>query len=117
MEYAKRLTSSEDGELLSDPTIYRRLMGKLLYLTHTRPDLSFAVGNFSQFIAKPTNLHFEGAKRILRYLKGSISAGIFFPAETDFKIKGYTDSDWAGCPDSRKSVSGYCFYLGKALIS
>ncbi|XP_019425041.1 PREDICTED: uncharacterized protein LOC109333914 [Lupinus angustifolius] len=117
MEYAKRLISSIDGELLSDPTTYRRLMGKLLYLTHTRPDLSFTVGYCSQFIAKPTNLHFEGAKRILRYLKGSISAGIFFPAESDFKIKGYTDSDWAGCPDSRKSVSGYCFYLGHALIS
>ncbi|KAE9611146.1 putative RNA-directed DNA polymerase [Lupinus albus] len=117
MEYPKKLVSSEAGTPLIDPTPYRRLIGKLIYLTQTRPDLSFCVGHLSQFLSKPTNIHFEGAKRILRYLKGSISAGIFFSIISDLKIRGYTDLDWAGYPDSRKSVSGYCFYLGNSLIS
>ncbi|XP_019448226.1 PREDICTED: uncharacterized protein LOC109351239 [Lupinus angustifolius] len=100
MEYAKKLASSEIGTPLTDPSPYRRLMGKLLYLTHTWPNLSFYVGHLSQFLSKSTNVHFEGAKRILRYLK----------------VKGYNVLDWARCPDSRKSVSGYCFYLGNSLI-
>ncbi|XP_019432846.1 PREDICTED: uncharacterized protein LOC109339784 [Lupinus angustifolius] len=117
MEYTGKLMSIEDGVPLDDPTIYRRLMGKLLYLSHTRPDISFCVGHLSQFVSKPTNLHYDGAKRVLRFLKGSIGFGVFFPADSDFKLRGYTDSDWAGSPDSRKYVSGYCFYLGNALIS
>ncbi|XP_019465374.1 PREDICTED: uncharacterized protein LOC109363570 [Lupinus angustifolius] len=92
-------------------------MGKLLYLTHTRPDISFSVSHLSQFLCNPTDKHFEGAKMILRYITGSISIGIFMLASSDFKIKGYTDSDWEGCPDSRKYVSAYCFYLDNSLIS
>ncbi|XP_019465318.1 PREDICTED: uncharacterized protein LOC109363473 [Lupinus angustifolius] len=92
-------------------------MDKLLYLTHTRPDISFSVSYLSQFLSKPNDKHFEGAKRILRYIKGSISVGIFMPTVSDFKLKGYTDSDWAGCLDSRKSVFAYCFYLDNSLIS
>ncbi|XP_019455108.1 PREDICTED: uncharacterized protein LOC109356230 [Lupinus angustifolius] len=117
MEYGKRLISLESGTPLTNPSIYRRLMSKLLYLAHTIPDISFSVGHLSQFLSKPTDKHFEGANRILRYIKGSISVGVFFPTYCDFKIKGYTDSDWAGCPDSRKFVSAYCFYLGNSLIS
>ncbi|KAE9592899.1 putative RNA-directed DNA polymerase [Lupinus albus] len=93
MDYARKLVSAEDGTALDDPTVYRRLMGKLLYLTHTRSDICFSVSHLSQFVSKPTNLHLEGAKRVLRYLKGSITLGVLFPAESDFKIKGYTYSD------------------------
>ncbi|XP_019460001.1 PREDICTED: uncharacterized protein LOC109359761 [Lupinus angustifolius] len=118
MEYAGKLVHSKSGTTLSDPSLYRRLMGKLLYLIHTRPDLNFAVGHLSQFMSCPTNDHLDGAKRILRYLKGTISTGIFFSfAGTDFNIKDYTNTDWGGCPDTRRSVSGYCFYIGNALIS
>ncbi|XP_019431191.1 PREDICTED: uncharacterized protein LOC109338413 [Lupinus angustifolius] len=117
IEYAKKLVSSEIGTPLTDPSPYTRLMGKLLYLTHTRLDLSFSVRHLNQFLSKPTNVHFEGAKGILRYLKGSIGVGVFMPADSDLKVKGYNDSDWAGCPHSGKSVSGYCFYLENSLIS
>ncbi|XP_019460078.1 PREDICTED: uncharacterized protein LOC109359838 [Lupinus angustifolius] len=83
-----------------------------------RPDISFVVGHLSQFVPCPTNMHLDGAKRILRYLKGSISLEVFFSsAESKLKIKVYTDSDWGGCPYTRRSVLGYCFYLGNALIS
>ncbi|XP_019455174.1 PREDICTED: uncharacterized protein LOC109356303 [Lupinus angustifolius] len=113
-----RLAHSKSGTTLSDPSLYRRLMGKLLYLIHTRPDLSFFVGHHSQFVSGPTNDHLDGAKRISRYLKGTISMGVFFSsAGTNFNIKGYTDSDWGGCPDTRRSVSGYYFYIGNTLIS
>ncbi|CAL0325107.1 unnamed protein product [Lupinus luteus] len=117
MEYGKQLLSIDTGTPLTNPTVYRRLMGKLLYLTHTRPDISFSVGHLSQFLSKPTDKHFEAAKRILRYIKGSISLGIFFPIISDFKIKAHTDSDWAACPDSRKSISAYYFFIGNSLIS
>ncbi|XP_019435884.1 PREDICTED: uncharacterized protein LOC109342338 [Lupinus angustifolius] len=118
MEYAGKLVHSKSGTPLADPSLYRRLIGKMLYLIHTRPDLSFAVGHLSQFVSCPTNDHLDGAKIILRYLKGSISVGIFFSsADSGFNIKGYSDSDWGGCLDTRRSVSGYCFYIGNSLIS
>ncbi|XP_019418520.1 PREDICTED: uncharacterized protein LOC109329296 [Lupinus angustifolius] len=117
MEYTGKLISTESGVPLNDPTAYRRLIGKMLYLTHSRPDISLCVGHLSQYVPKPTNLHYEATKRVLRCLKGSISIGIFFSACCDFRVRGYTGSDWAGCPDSKKYVSGYCFYLGNTLIS
>ncbi|CAL0329743.1 unnamed protein product [Lupinus luteus] len=117
MEYSVKLIHSKSGDLLSDFSTYRRLIGKLVYLTHSRPDLSFAVGNLSQFLSAPTNKHLEAALRVLRYLKKTAGMGIFLPSSCDFKIKGYTDSDWGACLDTRRSVSGYCFYIGNSLVS
>ncbi|XP_019425104.1 PREDICTED: uncharacterized protein LOC109333981 [Lupinus angustifolius] len=117
MEYAGKLIYSSSGKPLPDPSLYRRLMGKLLYLTHTRPGLSVSAGYLEQFLSNPTNMYLEGDKRILKYLKGSISVGIFFSIDCDFKVKGYTNSDSGGCPDTRRSVFGYYFYIGNSLVS
>lgn len=107
----------DDGPLFEDVLCYRRLVGKLLYLTTTRPDITFAVQQLSQFLSKPTTRHFKAAHRVLHYLKGSPGQGLFFSRSSSLFLQGYSDSDWAGCPDSRRSVSGYCFFLGDSLIT
>lgn len=104
-------------EPLADSTSYRRLVGRLLYLTHTRPDISYAVSNLSQFLESPTTEHNRAAMRIVRYIKGSPRQGLFFPSTSDTTLKGFSDSDWGTCPDTRKSITGFCFFLGSSLVS
>ncbi|XP_019177874.1 PREDICTED: uncharacterized protein LOC109173072 [Ipomoea nil] len=111
-----RLTNLE-GDLLDNPGIYRRLVGKLLYLTNTRPDISYAVQQLSQFVDKPRHTHLTAAHRVLRYLKGSPGNGLFYSSNSDIKVQGFSDSDWATCAESRKSITGYCIYIGKYLVS
>ncbi|MCI23556.1 copia protein, partial [Trifolium medium] len=96
---------------------YRRLIGKLLYLTTTRPDISFAIQQLSQFLSSPTITHYETACRVVRYLKGSPGRGLFFPRQSSLQLLGFADADWANCVDTRRSTSGYCFFLGSSLIS
>ncbi|KAL5544927.1 hypothetical protein UlMin_008711 [Ulmus minor] len=105
------------GDLLENPTHYRRLIGKLLYLTITRPEISFSVNTLSQFMQEPRKPHLEAIHRILRYLKGSPGQGLLFPSDSDLSLIGYCDADWGGCITTRHSVTGYCVFLGKALIS
>ncbi|KAL5579567.1 hypothetical protein UlMin_012009 [Ulmus minor] len=125
--------SQDDGEELSDPAIYRRLIRKLLYLTITRPDLSYAVNKLSQFLSKPRLPHFQAAQRVLQYLKGSPGQGLFFssssavqlrafaeaqfPGASDVQLKVFSDADLASCPDTRRFVLGFCVFLGESLIS
>ncbi|XP_057730454.1 uncharacterized mitochondrial protein AtMg00810-like [Arachis stenosperma] len=116
MDYHAKL-SSENGTLLSDFTNYRQLVGRLMYLANTRPDISYVMGRLSQFIDCPTTAHLEAAFRVLRYLKGCPTLGLFFPSDSDFLVTGFSDSDWAACVDTRRSITGYCFYIGSALIS
>ncbi|CAL0299700.1 unnamed protein product [Lupinus luteus] len=106
-----------DGEPYSDPKLYRRLVGRLLYLTNTRPDISFAVQQLSQFMASPTNTHFKAMTRVLRYLKLSPGQGLFYPSSSSLQFKAFSDSDWGACQDTRKSITGYCVFLGDSLIS
>ena len=109
--------SMDEGVDLPDVSLYRRLLGKLLYLTLTRPDISYAVGRLSQFISRPKLPHLHAAQRILRYLKGNPGMGLFFPSNSELRLMAYTDSDWARCPDSRRSVTGFCVFLGNSLVS
>lgn len=87
-----------DGELLPNPSIFRRLIGRLLYLTVTRPDIVYAVNYLSQFMQEPRTAHFDAAIRILRYLKGTLSHDLFLSSSSSLTLQGFTDSDWAGCP-------------------
>ncbi|XP_015158948.1 uncharacterized mitochondrial protein AtMg00810-like [Solanum tuberosum] len=107
----------EEGDLLPDPTIFRQLVGSLNYLTITRLDISFAVQQVSQFMQAPRHLHLVAVRRIIRYLLGTSTLGLFFPSGSLIHLNAFSDSDWAGCPDTRRSVSGWCMFLGESLIS
>ena len=105
------------GPVFDDVPAYRRLIGRLIYLNTTRPDITFITQQLSQFLSKPSMIHYNAACRVLRYLKKSPGQGLFFPRDSHIHLIGFSDADWAGCIDTRKSVSGSCFYIGKSLIS
>ncbi|KAM0002129.1 putative RNA-directed DNA polymerase [Helianthus debilis subsp. tardiflorus] len=105
------------GVPYSDPTSYRSLVGALQYLTITRPDLSYAVNQLSQFLHCPTVDHFRAVKRLLRYVKGTISFGLSYSRSHPPDIVGYSDADWARCLDTRRSTYGYSIFLGGNLVS
>ena len=100
-----------------DETLYRSLIGCLMYLTTTRPDILYTVNVLSRFMNCAKKSHFKGAKRVLRYVKGTLNYGIKFCRSENFKLQGYSDSDWAGSLDDMKSTSGYCFSFGTGIFS
>lgn len=107
---------TEKGEEEPVDGIYRSIIGSLMYaMIATRPDIAYAVGLLSRFMVNPGKRHLECAKRVLRYLRGTISLSLEFSG--DLLLKGFSDADWAGCPDERKSTSGFVFYLGNGAIS
>jgi hypothetical protein len=109
--------NDKNGALLEDITEYRRLVGRLIYLTISRPDIAYFVNKLSQYVSKPRVPHLQAAHHLLRYLKATTGQGIFFPAVPNLKVSAYVDADWGSCLDSRKSTTGFCIYLGHALIS
>ncbi|XP_041026996.1 uncharacterized mitochondrial protein AtMg00810-like [Juglans microcarpa x Juglans regia] len=100
MESNLKLTV-DDPELYEDPSEYRRLVGRLLYLTITKPDLAYSIQVLSQFLAKPVVSHHKAAMRVLRYLKATPGQGLFFSSSSELQLKAFSDSDWAGCLDTR----------------
>jgi hypothetical protein len=108
--------SLHEGDPLPDPHGYRSLVGALHYLTFTRPDISFSVHQVCQYMSAPTTIHLAAAKRILRYLRGTLHHGIAF-TPGPLQLSAYTDADWAGDPDDRRSTSGYLVYLGSNPIT
>ncbi|KAK6123667.1 hypothetical protein DH2020_042591 [Rehmannia glutinosa] len=107
----------KDGAYQADASLFRSLVGSLIYVTHTRPDIAFAVSVVSRYMTNPSKTHFTAAKRILRYLQGTKKQGILYEKDDECKLLGYSDSDWAGSVDDRKSTSGYIFCLGSKVIS
>src|SRR6266487_4370937 len=103
--------SRETEEKDVDSTEYRRLIGSLRYLCNTRPDIAYSVGIVSRHMERPKMSHLSAAKRILRYIKGTMDYGIVFnkPDKKDIELIGYTDSNWCGDKDDRKSTAGYVF--------
>ncbi|KAI9161691.1 hypothetical protein LWI28_019793 [Acer negundo] len=98
------LKLSDKSDLLKDPGKYRRLVGRLIYLTVSRPDITYAVHVLSRFMHQPRKFHMEAALRVVRYLKGAPGQGLFFSSNSDFRLRAYCDSDWAGCPLTRRSL-------------
>ncbi|RVW38356.1 Retrovirus-related Pol polyprotein from transposon RE2 [Vitis vinifera] len=111
------LSQRKTGEPLGDPGRYRRLVGKLNYLTITRPDISFPVSVVSQFLQSPCDSHWDAVIRILRYIKSTPGQGVLYENRGHTQVVGYTDADWAGSPTDRRSTSGYCVFIGGNLIS
>lgn len=109
--------STSTGYFLPDASVYRRLVGRLLYLIHTSPDITYAVHKLSQFMFVPTSVHLQAAYRVFRYLKNDPAKGLFYYAASDIKLTAYSDADWASCPYSRQSITGYCMLLGDSLVS
>ncbi|XP_019056437.1 PREDICTED: uncharacterized protein LOC109116096 [Tarenaya hassleriana] len=105
------------SDVLPDPEPYRRLIGRLLYLLATRPDITYAVHTLSQFMQEPRVDHWDAALRVVRYLKRNPGQGILLRADSDLRLYGWCDSDWAGCPKTRKSLSGWIIQLGTSPIS
>jgi hypothetical protein len=99
------------------PSLYRQLIGSLMYLVNTRPDICFAVNTLSQFQVEPRHEHWIAAKHVLRYIRGTINYGLRYTASSDVQLHGFTDLDWAGSAKDRKSTSGMCFSLGSTMIS
>ncbi|KAJ9541134.1 hypothetical protein OSB04_027640 [Centaurea solstitialis] len=109
--------SASDGTLLADGTQYRSLAGALQYLTFTRPDIAYAVQQICLFMHAPREPHFAFMKRILRYIQGTLDHGLRIHVSRAQSLTAYSDADWGGCPDSRRSTSGYCIFLGDNLVS
>ena len=106
-----------ENSIKVDVTSYRGMIGSLLYLTASRPDIMYATCLCARFQADPRDIHLVAVKRILRYLKGTPNLGIWYPKESGFNLVGYTDSDYAGSVVDRKSTSGSCQFLGSRLVS
>jgi len=109
--------SAFTGAPMDDPSLYRSTVGSLQYLSLTRPDLSYAVNRVCQFMHRPLQPHWQAVKRILRYLKHTISHGLLLHRNSHNTLQAYSDADWAGCSDDRRSTGAYCVYLGSNLIS
>ena len=108
---------AHEGKDLEDALMYRQLVGSLIYLTLTRPDISYAVGVMSRYMQNPKKSHLEAVRRILRYVKSTANYGILYKKGEDCKLVGYCDADYAGDHDTRRSTTGYVFKLGSGAIS
>jgi hypothetical protein len=111
-----RKVRNSDSDLV-DPSLYRQLIGSLMYLVNTRPDICFVVNTLSQFQVEPRHEHWIVAKHVLRYIRGTLNYGLRYTASIDIQLHGFTDSDWAGSAEDRRSTSGMCFILGSTMIS
>ncbi|CAM8937083.1 unnamed protein product [Rhodiola kirilowii] len=108
---------TKEGVKFDDPGRYRRLVGKLNYLTVTRPDIAYSVSVLSQYMASPTIDHWKALEQILCYLKGTPGQGMIYKNHGHFQIECFSDADWAGDKDDRRSTTGYCVFVGGNLVS
>jgi hypothetical protein len=111
----KKLSAS-DSQLV-DATVYRNLIGSLMYLVNTRPNICFAVNTLSHYMVELRSVHMVGAKHVLRYIAGTVDYDLDYVRGDGVNLIGYTDSNWAGCVADKKSTSGYFFGLGSGLVS
>eukprot|EP00253_Pinus_taeda_P010149 PITA_10149 len=110
------VSANDESTTVHHPT-YRSMIRSLLYLTGTRPNIMHAVGIVGRFQANPKETHLEAVKKIFKYLQGTQNYGLWYPRDTDLTLHAYTDADWAGSMDDRKSKSGGAFFMGSILVS
>ncbi|XP_057525665.1 uncharacterized mitochondrial protein AtMg00810-like [Amaranthus tricolor] len=113
----KPKVSAHSGAQYEDPSKYRSLAGALQYLIFTRPDISYAVQQVCLHMHDPHDHHMLALKRIIRYIQGTLHLGLHLTPSSVTDLVAYTDADWGGCPDTRRSTSGYCVFLGDNLLS
>ena len=106
-----------DGTPLEDPSRYRHLVGSLVYLTVTRPDIAHAVQILSQFVSAPTSVHYGHLLRVLRYLRGTKTQCLFYDSNSPLQLHAYSDATWASDPTDRRSITGYCILLGSSPVA
>ena len=111
-----KLLSDASSETV-DATMYRQIIGPLMYLMNMRLDICFAMNTLSQFMIDPRHVHLIATKNIMRYLKGTVNYGIKYEVNQNINMEDYVDSDWAGSSIDRKSTSGCCFIMGLGVIS
>jgi hypothetical protein len=116
METKLKLMVDTSPELV-DATLYRQIIGSLMYLTNTRPYICFVVNTLIQYLVEPKCVHLVAAKHVMRCLKGTLDSGRSYTGDHDFRLIDYTDSDWIGSVSNKKSTSGCCFSLGSAMTS
>ncbi|BBH09902.1 transposable element gene [Prunus dulcis] len=116
MSTSTKLSKDSSGKSV-DQKLYRSMIGSLLYLTASRPDISFSVGLCARFQSDPKESHLLAVKRILRYVSGTTTFGVYYSFDSNVELAGYSDADWAGSIDDRKSTTGGCFYIGNNLVS
>jgi hypothetical protein len=116
MQTSYKLSKDDDSKSTYQRQ-YRSMIGSLLYMTSSRPDVMQVVGQVAQFQATPKESHVLAVKRIFRYLKGTKEFGLWYPKGKDLSLIAYIDADWAGCIDDQQSISGAAFYLGECLVS
>ncbi|XP_019431293.1 PREDICTED: uncharacterized protein LOC109338488 [Lupinus angustifolius] len=108
---------AHEGIPITDPSSYKRLVGKLIYLTISRHDIYYAIQQLNLFMNNPLDNHYKATLRVLHYLKKSPSQGLFFSSTNSLRLSAFSVSDWASCLDSRKSIIGFCILLGSSIIS
>ncbi len=109
--------SADEGDLVEDTTMYRLIVGSLIYMTITRPYLSYVVGVVNQFMQTPWKQHLDAVKRILRYIKHTLQCGVFCEAKNQLQVHGYADDDWVGNVLDRRSTNGFMFSFGSGVVS
>ncbi|XP_049396471.1 uncharacterized mitochondrial protein AtMg00810-like [Solanum stenotomum] len=116
-EFDLHVGSSGADSLLADPSEYQQLVGRLLYLTIIRPDISFAVQHLSQFMHAPKASHMKAAVRVVKYVKQAPGLGLYMAVQIADTLQAYCDADWGSCINTRKSITGYMIQFGSALLS
>lgn len=118
-ECDQHVTDTEEfkHDVLADQGKYQRIIGKLLYLTVTRPDIAYSVQTLSQFLQQPKQSHMNAAIRIIRYIKGKPGQGLLMSSKRKDILTAYCDADWAACTFSRRSITGFTIKLGDSLVS